>query len=298
MKTRVLLVNFGGPTTLAEVPPFLGRLTGGAAPAAAQEALMERYRAIGGGSPLGPITRDQAARIEDATGHRFPVGCAYRYTSPTLEEAINDCYKSGTERIIFFVMSPYYTSRTVGAYMEVVEEYLRYFSLTSFRPKVTFIHSWYDEPLFIDAWVERIREEAPEGTSFFLFSAHSLPRILQGEPYMSQVEETVAAVAGRLNLSRYAIGWQSVPRNTDEPWIGPTVEAVMDGIEGKASRLVEIPIGFVSDHLETLYDMDIVHARYAQALGITFSRMPSLNTYPPFIAACKAILEKHLREGQ
>ena len=298
MKTMVLLVNFGGPATLDEVPLFLRKLTGSVAPQATEEALTERYRAIGGGSPLGHITQEQAALIEDATGHRVPIKCAYRYTSPTLEEMINECYKSGTGRIIFFVMSPYYTSRTVGAYINAVEDYLSYFSLTSYRPEVIFIHSWYKEPLFIDAWVSRIREEARPEEGFFLFSAHSLPRSLQDEPYMSQVEETVAAVAGRLKLSAYAIGWQSVPRNAHEPWIGPSVEAVIDGIAGTVSRLIEIPIGFVSDHLETLYDMDIVHAKYAGTKGITFSRVPSLNTYPPFIAACKAIVEKHLQGGQ
>jgi ferrochelatase len=298
MKTMVLLVNFGGPATLDEVPLFLRNLTGSVAPKAVQEALIGRYRAIGGGSPLAAITQEQAALLADATGHRVSIGCAYRYTSPTLEEAINECYKSGTGKIIFFVMSPYYTSRTVGAYIDAVEAYLSYFSLTSFRPDVTFIHSWYKEPLFIDAWVGRIREEARHEEGFSLFSAHSLPRSLQGEPYISQVEETVAAVAGRLHLSDYAIGWQSVPRTTDEPWIGPSVEAVIDGIAGTASGLREIPIGFVSDHLETLYDMDIVHAGYARSKGLTFSRIPSLNTYPPFIAALKAVLEKHLQGGK
>lgn len=298
MKTMVLLVNFGGPATLDEVPLFLRNLMGRIPPQAVQEALMERYRAIGGGSPLRAVTQEQAARLEDATGGRVRIGCAYRYSSPTLEEMMNECYKSGTERIIFFVMSPYYTSRTVGAYVKTVETYLSYLSFAAYRPEVTFIHSWYNEPLFIDAWVGRIREEARHGEGFFLFSAHSLPQSLQSEPYVSQVEETVAAVAGRLELAAYAIGWQSVPGNTDEPWIGPSVEAVIDGIAGTTSRLTEIPIGFVSDHLETLYDMDVVHAGYAGTKGIAFARIASLNIYPPFIAALKAILEKHLRAGQ
>ena len=225
-------------------------------------------------------------------------------------------------------------------------------SSASYRPEVTFIHSWHKEPLFIDAWVDRIREETGNGHGFYLFSAHSLPRSLQHEPYVSQVEETVAAVAGRLGLtcrvgfegtsrrrrgadegvcrpalcrggwapgpctsrkattsqrrwgeegdsaSAWAIGWQSIPPNTDEPWIGPSVEAVIDGVHRTTSRLIEIPIGFVSDHLETLYDMDIVHAGYAGTKGVAFSRIASLNTYPPFIAACKAILEKHLQGAQ
>jgi ferrochelatase len=297
MKTMVLLVNFGGPATLGEVPLFLRKLTGGTVPQAIEEALMDRYRAIGGGSPLPAITQDQAVLLADATGRQVPIGAAYRYSSPTLEEMMNECYKSRTERITFLIMSPYYTSRTVGAYIKTVETYLSYLSFASYRPEVTFIHSWYKEPLFIDAWVGRIREEARHEEGFYLFSAHSLPQSLQDEPYTRQVKETVAAVAERLKLPAYAIGWQSIPRNTDEPWIGPSVEAVIDGITGTASRLIEIPIGFVSDHLETLYDMDIVHAGYAAMKGIAFSRIASLNTYPPFIAALKAILEKHLQGG-
>jgi protoporphyrin/coproporphyrin ferrochelatase len=294
----VLLVNFAAPSTLDEVPVFLRNMTGNNAPQAVQEALVERYRVIGGGSPLKAITQEQADRIGDATGHVIPIGCVYRYSSPTLEEMINECYRSRIERIIFFVMSPYYTSRTVGGYINAVEQYLAYFSVTGYRPDVTFVHSWCGEPLFIDAWVRKIEEEAGRKDAFFIFSAHSLPRSLRDEPYVSQVEETVAAVAGRLNISAYAVGWQSVPAKTDEPWIGPTVEEVIDKIAGTMPGLMEIPIGFVSDHLETLYDMDIVHAGYARARGLSFSRISSLNTYPPFIAALKSVLDKHLLGGQ
>ena len=297
MKTAVLLVNFGGPRTLGEVPPFLRNITGREAPQAAQEALIARYRAIGGGSPLASITEEQAARLEDETGHRFAIRAAFRYSSPTLEEAVNDCYRSGAERIVFFVMSPYSTSKTVGGYMSAVEAYLPYLSSVSYHPETRFIHGWCGEPRFVECWVKRIREEAPAGGDFFLFSAHSLPESLKGEPYASQVEETVRAVAAGLGLSDYAIGWQSVPQGTDEPWMGPSVEAVMDGVKSGA-RLVEIPIGFVSDHMETLYDIDVLHREYALAKGLLFSRIPSLNTYPPFITALGAILEKGLQEGQ
>lgn len=293
----VLLVNFGAPATLDDVAPFLRRLAGVEPPRVVEKALVERYRAIGGGSPLAKITREQADLLADATGRRFPIRCAYCYTSPTLEEMINECFKAGTEKILFFVMSPYSSSRTVGVYMKSVEAYLAYFSSMSYRPEVTFVHGWHEEALFIEAWVERIREVRPED-GFCLFSAHSLPRSLQGEPYVSQIEQTVAALADRLKLKEYALGWQSIPPNAGEPWIGPSVESVIDNVASTATRLVEIPIGFVSDHLETLYDMDIVHARYAQSKGLAFSRVPSLNGSPRFIAALKKVLEAHLGEGQ
>jgi ferrochelatase len=298
VKSAVFLVNFGGPRTLGEVPLFLRNITGREPPEAAQEALIARYRAIGGSSPLASITEKQAALLSDATGHLFSIRAAFRYSSPTLEEAINECYRSGTERIVFFVMSPYSTSRTVGGYMSAVEAYLPYLSPVSYHPETIFIHGWCGEPLFVECWVKRIREEAGDGGDFFLFSAHSLPRSLKDEPYFAQVEETVRAVAAGLRLSDYAIGWQSIPQHTDEPWMGPSVEAVMDGVGKRGARLVEIPIGFVSDHLETLYDIDVLHREYALAKGLLFSRIPSLNTYPPFITALRTILEKRLQEGQ
>jgi ferrochelatase len=295
MKTLVLLVNFGGPRTLEEVPEFLKEMTGREATQAALEAVMERYRAIGGGSPLAAITDEQAALLAEETDRRFLIDSAYRYSRPSLEERIDEAYRSGVERLVFFVMSPYYTSRTTGGYVSAVEAYL---AGLPYQPVVTFIHGWYNEPAFIDCWAARISAEDHGGESFYVFSAHSLPMSLAGEPYRSQVEETVRAVAARLRLvGNYALAWQSAPRHADEPWMGPSVEAVLDGLQGLVSRVVEVPIGFVSDHLETRYDMDIIHRQHALALGLQFSRVPSLNTYKPFIAALAVILEKSLGEG-
>jgi len=292
MKTAVFLVNFGAPRTIDEAGLFLMRLSGREAPKEAVEAVRQRYMAIGGASPLISITQEQAALLSDATG--LPVACAFRYTSPTLEEAVNECYKSGTDRIVFFVMSPYYTSKTVGAYVSAVE---RYVPLLPYRPETVFIHSWHEEPLFRQAWVKRIGDQGGPKDAFYLFSAHSLPVSCKDEPYAGQVEETASYVAGQLGLSAWALGWQSAPRS-DEPWMGPSVEEVIDRVSREASAIVEIPIGFVSDHLETLYDIDIVHRAYAESKGLAFSRVPSLNSYPAFIAALKAILSDRLGTGR
>ena len=296
MSTTVLLVNFGGPRTLDEVSLFLRNMTGRPMPRDVEEAVSERYRAIGGGSPLAAITEEQAALLTDETGGTFVIKSAFRYTSPSLEERINECYRAGIERIAFLVMSPYYASRTTGVYRTAAENYL---AALPYSPEVVFIHSWHDEPRFIDCWVERIRSADPPEKAFYIFSAHSLPESLSGEPYRRQVEETSHSVAQRLGLQgRYAVAWQSVPQNADVPWMGPSVEATMDSFAGKVSSLVEVPIGFVSDHLETLYDMDIVHRQHALSRGLGFSRIPSLNTYPPFIHALKAVVERHLEAGR
>ncbi len=296
MTTTILLVNYGGPRTLDEVPRFLRNMTGRPMARDVEEAVSARYRAIGGGSPLAAITEEQAALLSEETGGRFAIKGAFRYTNPSLEERINECYKAGVERIVFLVMSPYYTSRTTGAYVSAAEGYLAHLP---YSPGIVFIHSWHNEPQFIDCWVERIRSAAPRKKAFYLFSAHSLPESLNREPYRRQVAETAKAVAERLAIQEgeYAVAWQSVPQNVDVPWMGPSVEATMDALAGKASSLVEVPIGFVSDHLETLYDMDVLHRERAASKGFEFSRIPSLNTYRPFILALKTILERHL-EGK
>jgi ferrochelatase len=295
MKTMVLLVNFGGPRTIDEVPLFLRKMLGRDAPKPVIDALVSRYTAIGGGSPLAAITEEQAELLSRQTGGSVAVKGAFRYSAPTLEEMIDECRRSEMERIVFLIMSPFYTSKTAGSSISAAEEYL---ARLPYRPRVVFIHSWYGEPLFIEAWRRKVTEESTGEDCFYLFTAHSLPQALADEPYKSQIEETVRTLAQRIGLTNnYALAWQSVPQHVDEPWIGPVVESVIDSLSGRTSRIVEVPVGFVSDHLETLYDMDIVHREYAQAKGIAFSRVSSLNTYPPYMAALKTILETKLQDN-
>ena len=202
-------------------------------------------------------------------------------------------------------MSPYYNSRTVGGYVRTVEGYLPFLP---YRPEVVFVHSWHGSPAFRQTWAERISAhaaslpgaQAAAKDAFYIFSAHSLPLSCKDEPYAAQIEETASDIAARLGLpaSQWAVGWQSAPASPDEPWMGPSVEEVMDGAAKSASAVIEAPVGFVSDHLETLYDIDIVHAGHARSLGLAFSRVPSLNTYPPFMAALKAILMERLGQGR
>lgn len=292
MTTAVLLVNFGGPRTLAEVPSFITRMIGREVPKPVVDALLDRYRAIGGGSPLAAITDEQARLLSEQTGGRYVIKGAFRYSTPSVEEMIDECYLSEMKRIVFFIMSPFYTSRTAGSTIRAAENYL---TSLPYQPETVFIHSWYREALFVEAWRRRIEEESIADDSFYLFSAHSLPQSLAGEPYKSQIEETVQSLVQRLGLAdNWALAWQSVPQNVEEPWIGPSVESVIESNSGKIRRLVEVPIGFVSDHLETLYDMDIVHREYAHSRGLSFSRVTSLNAYPHYIAALKAVLERGL----
>ena len=294
-KTAVLLVNFGGPRSIDEVPQFMRALTGRQLPPAAEQQAIERYRVIGGCSPLPAMAEEHARLLTAATGGEFVIRPAFKYSHPSIEERITECCSEKVERILFLIMTPFYTSRTVGNYIATAEDQLK--SLP-YRPDVRFIHSWYKEPLFIECWTERIKAEASFPDAFYLFSAHSLPKVLADEPYKAQIEETVDTVAKELRLSHYGLGWQSVPRNVSEPWIEPTVEAMLDEVAAKQfSTVVQVPIGFVTDHLETLYDIDIVHKEYAAAKGLNHCRVTCLNADPLFIETLKRILSHSLQEG-
>ncbi|MCG6536171.1 MAG: ferrochelatase [Syntrophales bacterium LBB04] len=298
-KTAVLLVNFGGPRSLEEVPQFMRSLTGRQLPPALQQQLeqqaIDRYRLIGGCSPLPAMAEEHARLLTAAIGGQLIIKPAFRYSHPSIEETIDECHHDRTERILFLIMTPFYTSRTVGNYIATAEGHLH--SL-SYHPEVIFIHSWYKEPLFIECWEKKIRHEAFRPDAFYLFSAHSLPQGLADEPYKGQIEETTETLVRRLQLSHHGLGWQSVPAHVTEPWIGPTVEAVIDEAAAKGFRtVVQVPIGFVTDHMETLYDIDIVHKKYAEAKGLIHRRISSLNTDPLFIEALKRILSRSSQKG-
>lgn len=294
-KTAVLLVTFGGPCSVEDVPRFMRSLMGCEPSSAVTKQVGDRYSQIGGCSPLPAITEEQARLLEKATDRQFTVRAAFKYSPPSIEERINECFETQVERIVFFMMSPFYTSRTVGNYVATAEGCFKWLP---YHPETLFIHSWYNEPLFIKCWVEKIRSEAyyPDN-AFYLFSAHSLPKTLLDEPYVSEIQQTVEAIAGELHLAHYGLGWQSVPRNAGEPWIEPMCEQVIDEVaRKKITKLVQVPVGFTADHLETLYDIDIVHKKHAGVRGLTHYRISSLNTDPLFIAALKQILLRSIQE--
>ena len=288
MKTGVILATLGGPRRPEEIPEFIKHFTGRGLPAPAMKAIIERYRVIGGFSPLTRITEDQAKRLNEALGDAYLCLPAFRYGKPSIEEAIESMRAARAARIFFLLLSPFYTSITTGDYINRAKAYIE---KTSLSLPVSFLHSWYKEPLFIGSWVKKIRGESFDGQAFYLYSAHSLPMKFSHEPYRQQIEETVALVAARAGIGNYALGWQSIPNNASEPWITPTVEEKIDEIASRGFRnLIQVPIGFTADHIETLYDIDITHRQYALAKGLSFQRISSLNTGESFIKALKQIV--------
>ena len=290
MKTGVILVTLGGPRSLEEVPEFIKRFTGRELPPPALQAVIERYRQIGGFSPLTQITEEQARALNDALGAAYVCVPAFRYSRPFIPDALAIMAAAGPARILVLLLSPFFTSATTGNYIDTAKGCLEKHPLPL---PVAFIHSWYKEPLFIESWVEAIRGDSFDEGAFYLFSAHSLPIRFAGEPYRQQIEETVALVAAQVGIGAHALGWQSIPMNAAEPWITPTVEEQIDAIAAAGfKRLVQVPIGFTADHIETLYDIDITHRQYALEKGLSFRRVPSLNTGAPFIKALREIVTK------
>ncbi|MHB8090377.1 MAG: ferrochelatase [Syntrophales bacterium] len=296
MKTAVILVTLGGPRCPEEIPEFIKNFIGRELPPPAMKAVSERYRLIGGFSPLARITEEQAKALEEALGKGYFCLPAFRHSRPFIEEALESSAANEATRILVLLLSPFYTSVTTGNYIDVAKGHIEKISLSI---PVGFIHSWYKEPLFIESWVKQIRSDSFDDRAFYLFSAHSLPLKYADEPYRRQIEETVALVSSGAGISNHALGWQSIPERQPESWITPTVEEKIDFIAAAGFKeIIQVPIGFTADHIETFFDIDITHRQYALAKGLSFRRIASLNAGALFIQALKEVVTKFNADEQ
>jgi protoporphyrin/coproporphyrin ferrochelatase len=294
--TAVILIALGGPRSLDEVGPFMQAFMGRPAPPPVVQAVVERYRLIGGRSPLPDLVKAQAEALAKELGDGFRAYEGFRYSRPTVAESHERAVRDGAQRVIALSMSPFSNEVTTGAYRSACE------SLGNGGTCPLFIPSWHDHPLFIKAWEERIfhglrrfRETKRRHTAV-VFTSHSIPvrYIAAGDPYQRQIEETVRLIVGGMGLTKWYIAWQSKGARPTEPWLEPEVETVLDRIaaEKQCSAVLEVPLGFTCDHLETLYDIEIVHRKHAGSLGLAFERTESLNTSPLFIRALADIVMK------
>ena len=293
--TAVILIALGGPRSLDDVGPFMAAFMGRPAPPPVVTAVIERYKLIGGKSPLPELVKAQADALEKELGSEYRAYEGFRYSSPTVAEAFERAIKQGARRVIALSMSPFATEVTTGAYKSACD------ALGSGETCPLFIPSWHDNPLFIESWAEKIRSglarfpETQRDSIVNIFTSHSIPirYIVAGDPYQKQVEECVQLVVEKTGIKNWRVAWQSKGSRATEPWIGPEVEPTMDKIAGEGYKnVLEIPIGFTCDHMETLYDIDIVHRAHAKKLGINFERAESLNTSPIFIKALADIVKK------
>ena len=279
----VLLLAHGTPESLDQMPEYLTRVRGGRPPSPALvEEMRHNYAAIGGRSPLTERTREQAAALARALGDGTPVFVGMRNWAPLVKEAIDDARAAGVRALVAVPLAPQYSTLSVDKYREAVE---------AARPSgiaVRFVESWHDHPGLLDAFAERVRAALARGTfDAVVFTAHSLPaRVIEaGDPYATQVRATAAGVAARAGLAGYRQAWQSAGR-TAEPWLTPTLEQELQALAGEgARRVLVVPIGFVCDHTEVLFDIDVQARAAAEALGIELVRTESLNDSPRFVAA-------------
>jgi protoporphyrin/coproporphyrin ferrochelatase len=301
--TGVLLMAHGSPDHLDDMAAYLQHVRGGRpTPQALVDDIRGRYSLIGGRSPLLDLTRAQGKALEERLnrdGARFRVYVGMRHWHPFIKDTVRQLVEDGISRVIAVSMAPQYSRLSVGAYQRALETAQTELGVTL---DVTCVASWHDHPLLLQAFAERVQNaftalpEERRAQVRTIFTAHSLPvRILaEGDPYPQEVEHTAAEVARLLGLKSWGVAYQSQGA-TAEPWLGPTLDEVFTTCAAQGQRqLLLAPIGFVCDHVEILYDLDILAQGVAQAQGIGLLRTASLNTSPTFIAALADIVENHL----
>ena len=292
-----MLTAVGGPNSLDEVAPFLLDIRGGRpTPPELFDEFRERYRRIGGRSPLLDISRAQARALEDrlnGDGGTYRCYVGMRNWRPYIREVLPAVVGDDVERLIVLPLTPYYSRRSIGAYFAAVRGTLP----TLRRPlDVAYIERWNTQPALVQMFAAKVYKGldrlAEKGfrDPIVVFTAHSIPRKLmdEGDPYERELSQTMALILERLPPLRARMAWQSAGR-TEEAWLGPPLGEVLEeiGDAGEKSVLV-VPFGFVSDHLEILYDVDIEARAFAAERGVHLERTESPNTDPGFIDAMAA----------
>jgi ferrochelatase len=287
MKPAVLLMAYGSPERLADVPAYYADIRGGR-PIKPEllDDLVERYRRLGveEGSLLNAITEETRAALERELA--LPVFTGMKHWQPRVADAVENALAGGADTLVGLVLAPHYSALSIKGYRDQAEAAL------AGRAELRFVESWHDEPGFVRLLAERVR-----GTgAHVVFTAHSLPaRILeQDDPYQDQLLETAQLIARAAGLAHWSFSFQS-ESPTGEPWLGPDI---LDHLEALATQGVEevlvCPAGFVADHLEIRWDLDVEAAEKAQELGIRLARVEMPNSDPAFIATLAAIVRRRL----
>jgi ferrochelatase len=298
----VLVMAYGGPSSLAEIPGYLADIRSGRPTTrAVLEEITHNYEVIGGRSPLPEISRRQVDAVQaglDPALFRCYLGM--RHWAPWIEDVVGEMLDDGITHAISIVLAPHFSALSVAKYADKVAA-----GLEMYRGDITFDHvtSYHDHPKLIEALANRVTEgisrwpEAERGRVHVVFSAHSLPaRILEsGDPYDAQLRETARLVAERAGVDADHWSWsfQSAGR-TPEPWLGPQIEEHIAALAADGVKdVVSVPVGFVSDHVEILFDIDIKAREVADRLGVRLERPPALNTDPLYIATLVEVITEH-----
>jgi ferrochelatase len=300
-KKAVLLLAFGGADSIEDVRPFVGnilkeRMAGRPIPDAIIADAEERYRLIGGSSPLLQITRAQARALEEALAEaedNRKVYVGMRYWAPYIKDTVKEMIADNVTDAVVVIMAPQTSRAATGGYITDLDSIME----TEGNPfNLHYVSSWHTHPLFveavktnIDAAIGRLSVKAPEDI-LIVFSLHSLPvPSVHKDKYITKIAESITAV-----MEGYDFEWKLSYQSRGGgkfPWLSPATEDVIDDarIEGKKSVVV-VPLGFVADHVETLYDIDILFKDKAESIGLNFERSESLNTLPKFIEMLRDVV--------
>ncbi len=302
----VLCMAYGGPGSLADLPGYLADIRAGRpTPPAVLAEITENYRLIGGRSPLLAITRRQAAALEarlNPPGRPalFRLYIGMRHWAPWIEETVHDMLADGITRAVSLVLAPHYSRLSIAKYQERIAA-----GLDLYRGVIEFVHvqSYHTAAGYLTALADRVAQGLARWPAderdrvHVVFSAHSLPeRILKmGDPYDTQLRATAQRVAERAGLSetRWSWSYQSAGR-TPEPWLGPQLPEHLRALRARGVRdVVSVPVGFLADHVEILFDIDIQAQAVARDLGLRLERPPALNDDPRLIAALAEVVRAH-----
>ncbi|MBI5205619.1 MAG: ferrochelatase [Nitrospirae bacterium] len=319
----VLLLNLGGPDSLQAVKPFLYNLFSDRQIIKLGPEFLQKpiawlisttrhkktegfYSLIGGKSPILDITNAQAKALEEALNQLSDVKVfvAMRYWHPLIEEVVPEIHNAGIRKLIVLSLYPQYSLATTGSSLSKFKEVA-----SKYKMEVSCIESWFNHPLYIEALVDVIRKgmdifaesrepraKDMEPDIHILFSAHSLPQkfIDEGDPYVQHIKGTIDGIARRIEI-KWHLSYQS--KSGPVKWLEPSTDEKLKELAAKGVRnILVVPISFVSDHIETLYEIDILYRQMAEGLGLCLRRTESLNTHPVFIEAMRDIIIKNVKE--
>ncbi len=306
-KTMGLLVMaYGTPYKEEDLERYYTHIRRGRPPSAeALEELRDRYRAIGGISPLAKITEDQATALRDRLNKvqdeiDFKLYIGLKHIEPFVEDAVEQMHKDGITEAVSIVLAPHFSTFSIKSYNGRAKEQADKIG----GPHIVSVESWYNEPKFIQYWTEKVSETfnamstEEREKSCLIVSAHSLPEkiIANGDPYPDQLKETADLIAQAAGIENYEVGWQSAGQ-TPEPWIGPDVQDLTRDLHEQKgyTSFVYTPVGFVTDHLEVLFDNDYECKVVTDEIGAKYYRPEMPNTQPLFIDAMSEVVLKHLK---
>jgi ferrochelatase len=308
-KAALLMLGFGGPQQKDEIRPFIEKIVSGRnVPKERIDTVVEQYNIIGGKSPYVELTFRQAKAIEEILQQKnndIKIYCGMLHSEPSIENAIGELQVDGIDHVIVLVMAPQRTEISFERYKQRFETLINSSSLKN-KIKIDYIDPWYCEPLFIKAICDQITKylaannvQVDNNLVHYIFTAHSIPiKVSDASTYDEQVNKTAYLVASQLSITNdnWSVAYQSRSGDLNDAWLEPDVLSTLENINSKGKKtVILIPIGFVVDHVEVLYDLDILAVNKAREIGLAVFRVPTVSNNPLFIELlAKMTLDKAL----